>query len=137
MLIRAFSAFFLFCCTLCFASEPLETHDALLTEIVSNNCECVVNVTDDKVYVNPERIYPTSQGLFLCVGTDEYVPLPLLLSDDQGCYIQTGWIKVTSPCKFCGWERVSGGWKCPNQNCSSNQPKQDKPKDKPKAKPKK
>jgi len=94
---------------LSFASEPIETHDALLTEIVSNDCECIVNIADDKVYVKPERIFPTSQGLFLHLGTDLYFPFLLLFSDDQGCYIQSARIKVTSPCPHCGWERISRG----------------------------
>jgi len=121
MLKRTFFAFFLFCCTLGFASDPVNTHDALLTQIGSNDCECVVNVTDDKIYVNPERIFPTSQGLFLHIRANEYVALPLLFSDDQGCFIKAA--RISSPCKQCGEERLSGAFKCPNAKCPSNQPK--------------
>lgn len=125
MLLRALSAICLFCCTVCFSGELPEIHDALLAEIISNDCGCIVNIVDDKAYVNPERIFPTGQGLFLHVNVDQFVAIPLLHSDSQGCYIQpVSRIKVTSPCPHCGWDRISGALKCRNPDCPSNQPKE-------------
>ena len=125
MLIRALSIICLFCCSVCFSGQYPEKQDPLLTEIILNDCECIVNIVDDKAYVNPERIFATAQGLFLHVNADQFVAIPLLHSDSQGCYIRpVARIKVTSPCPHCGWERISGAWKCRNPDCPSNRPKE-------------
>jgi hypothetical protein len=125
MLLRALPVICLLYCTTCFSDEIQEMHDALLSEIVSSDCECIYNVVDGKAYINPERIFPTRQGLFLRVNANQYTPISLLYSDAQGCYIQSvSRIKVTSPCPHCGWDRISGAIKCRNPNCPSNQPKE-------------
>ncbi len=102
----------------------LEMDDAVLNEIIANDHCCISNVTDDKVYINPDRIFPTQHGLFLNVDEDRIVAIPVLYSDSQGCYIQVAArVKVTKPCPYCGWERTSGAFKCRNKDCPSNQPK--------------
>lgn len=120
---------FVFCsifCISCFANmDVLEINDAALNEIIANGHACTDGVADDKIYINPDRIIPTREGLFLNVDGERFIPIPLLHSDSQGCYIKPiARIRVTKPCPHCGWEIVSGAFKCRNPDCPSNKPKQ-------------
>lgn len=101
-----------------------ESNHALVEEIVANASECIVEVVDDKIYVNPARLFPTENGLFLHTRRDHYVAVPFLCSDEHGCYISVGLdAKITKPCPHCGRERISGAFKCRNPDCPSNRPK--------------
>lgn len=127
MLLRILSILNLFVCSTCFSHESTETDDTLLNKILANQSKCVVSVIDNKIYVNPERIFPTEQGIFLNVNEGEYITIPILYSDAQGCYVQQIFDRsVTKACPFCGWERVSNAIKCKNPACLSNQPKKKK-----------
>lgn len=129
MLLRILSIICLFFCTVCFSNESSEIDDPLLSEILATQDESIVNVIDNKIYVNPDKIFPTPQGLFLKIdeSKNQYIAIPTLHSDAQGCYVEQVFSrKVTSPCPHCGWERISWAIKCRNPNCPSNQPKPNK-----------
>ena len=127
MLLRILFVMGLFSSAVCFSHESPEPDDALLSEIFANQSECIISIVEDRIYVNPEKIFPTTQGLFLNVNEAEYIVIPTLHSDAQGCYIQQVYdTRVTKPCPYCGWERISGAFKCRNPNCPSNKPKEKK-----------
>lgn len=123
MLTRVFSVVFcLVFCTIGFTHQT-EMYDACINEIIANHCDCISDVVNDRIYIHADKVAVTPQGLFLNVN-DKCVGIPALYSDAQGIYIQKVLNrKVTSPCPFCGWERISGAIKCRNPNCPSNQPK--------------
>ncbi len=122
MFFRALFSILLVYSTTCFSSDFFESQNALIDEIVAHG-ECVAHVTEDKAYIKPENIIPTEQGIFVDLGNDHYVPIPTLFSDAEGCYVLTLSPKATKPCPFCGWERLSGIFKCRNPDCPSNRPK--------------
>lgn len=96
---------------------PGEPDDALIAEIVANDYSCVVGYSGEKIYLNPAKIIPSSQGLFLNLKDQEYVALPMLYSDESGCYI-TPTISVPSICPNCKGEYIA---KCHNPDCSGKQ----------------
>ncbi len=123
MLARVFSVLFLVFCSVSGFAHELEMHDTLINKILANDCDCVVGCVNDKIYVHPNKLAVTEYGLFLNIN-EEYVEIPALYSDAQGVYIQKIFRRsITSPCPLCGWERISGAFKCSNPNCPSNQPK--------------
>ncbi len=96
---------------------PDETDDALIAEIVANDYSCVAGYSGEKIYLNPAKIVPSSQGLFLNLKDQEYVVLPMLYSDEYGCYI-TPTIRAASKCPNCGESYIA---KCTNPNCPGKQ----------------
>ena len=55
---------------------PDEPDDALIAEIVANDYSCVVGYSEEKIYLNPAKIIPSSQGLFLNLKEQEYARSP-------------------------------------------------------------
>lgn len=80
-----------------------------------------LDITEDKIYLPSDRIYPTPEGIFLETEPGNFLPLSQLNADSAGCYVLR--VKVTKKCPFCDWERISYAFKCRNPNCPSNQPK--------------
>jgi len=42
--------------------------------------------SDGKVYLKPEAIVPTEQGLFVKTESGDYLEIPFLISGEHGCY---------------------------------------------------
>lgn len=114
----------------CCAQENISSQEeASVTQlIIENATSCVRDYEENKIYLKEERIHPTSEGVFILLNENgDYARIPLLRSDKSGCFLEyvheksMGYsVKVTSPCPFCGWERLSGAFKCKNPDCSSN-----------------
>lgn len=96
---------------------PDEPDDALIAEIVANDYSCVLGYSEERIYLNPEKIIPSNQGLFLNLKDQEYVVLPMLYSDEYGCYI-TPTIKVKPDCPDCKKPYLV---KCRNDECPGKQ----------------
>lgn len=76
---------------------------------------CVQSICNEKIYLKPEAILPTPDGLFLQVNDETIVPLPQLNSDANGCYIEcrcASWIG--RDCPNCGQYYVGS---CTNPDC--------------------
>lgn len=103
-------------------------------KIIENHNSCIKCIDENKLYLQEKNICPTQDGLFLVVNeAGDYVHLPSLLSDANGCYIhfsRTGLageknIEVRNKCPSCGERYIV---KCANKDCPSN--KKDKEKGK-------
>lgn len=114
------------CCAQENISPQEETSAAQL--ILENATSCIRAYDENKIYLKEEMIFPTSEGIYVLLNEKgEYARIPLLRSDQSGCFLEYGHgkamgysVKVTSKCPFCEWERLSGAFKCKNPDCSSN-----------------
>ncbi len=116
---RIFSCVMLFICTMTFVKiDANECHDALLDEIIAIDATCILGRIGEKVYLNPEKIIPSDQGLFLNLQNENYLPLQMIYSDENGCYITPMLsMKTTNTCPNCGQEYTA---RCRNPDCSGN-----------------
>ena len=123
MLFRLGCIFFALICFDGFSNEyATEQYDDLISEIIANEDTCVQVYSDERIYLDPKNIFPTTNGLFLRLNENQSVALPLVYADSDGCYIyQFSRWSITRPCPFCGWQRISTAFKCPNPECPSNQ----------------
>jgi hypothetical protein len=93
--------------------------EEILEKIISNESYCVqkYDYDHDRIYLSSENLYPTSNGIFLDLNGNEYIHLPLLQSDNSGCWIRAEKIKILNDCPFCGRPYFI---KCKNPSCPSN-----------------
>lgn len=84
------------------------TDEEIVSRIVSEQADSIAFVDSEKVFLKPEHIRVSPQGLFL-VSDDSCIPLQSLLSESRGCYLQT----------FAASTLASIGWfeKCPYPDC--------------------
>ena len=123
-MIKMFSSLLLILSISCFAKGASIDKNSLNNEIYSNYDHDEAKTENGKTYFNPDRLITTEHGIFFQLKSNDYIALPYLLSDSQGCYILSHSSKVTKKCPYCEWERVSGAFKCRNPNCPSNQTKE-------------
>ncbi len=102
-------------CT-CFAHDVSDTSDdGIIHQIAANQNTCVIGVAEEKIYLNPNRIYPTEQGLYLNLNDVDYVLLPSLNSDHNGCYVRPVCKRqILNICPGCGQQYFIS---CKNPNC--------------------
>ncbi|GEM_PF-3554452 len=105
-----------------FAHDATEAANSqVIDEILANTKTCMVGCSEDKIYLNANRLIPTEQGLYLNLNDVDYVLLPTLNSDSNGCYVSCG--SRVQPkmwqCPYCHlwWEL---GEKCQNKECPKN-----------------
>ncbi len=114
----------LFLCLLfCFS---LFADEALIYEIVEEHPDAIEFYEEGKLYLKPDRIRATPQGLFLySPDDDQWLPIVHMFSDTQGCYIaarsdiMSGSIlqPTTIRCTHCSCNyqpSVFNLFKCPN-----------------------
>ncbi len=80
------------------ANNPIDNE--LMDKIEANKNTCVCGYFEDKLYLHPNRIFPTEQGIYLNLNDVDYVLLPILNSDSRGCYLPC--VDVLSICPGCG-----------------------------------
>ena len=113
-----------------FAQDTIDIlDDGIIDEIVANKNTCVVGSSKDRIYLNPNRIFPTEKGLYLNLNDTDYVLLPTLNSDSQGCFIPI--IQILPICPGCGYEYFLS---CTNPECSLVQRKHEREREKERAK---
>ncbi|MBM3192285.1 MAG: hypothetical protein FJZ63_06530 [Chlamydiae bacterium] len=103
-------------CTTLFASRQ----ETILSEITANQDVCVRDFTEDKIYLNHSRILATSDGFFLQLNSENYLPIPLLYADQHGYYIpiRDEWSLRYWTCPVCGRENSVWTKKC--SGCSKS-----------------
>ena len=95
--IPALLSFFTF--NQCIQAES--NYGTLINQIIANEYFCVQEYEEEKIYLRAENIYPTENGLLLKVNDQDYICLLLLQSDNTGCYVPLGRMKVLNTCRFC------------------------------------
>ena len=115
-----------FASSICFAQKATDTiDDGIIEQIVANKNRCVISCSEDRIYLNPNRIFPTEQGLYLDLNDADYILLPALNSDSQGCFVPC--IDVLNTCPGCGLKYLIS---CKNENCPLVQRKRDREREK-------
>ncbi len=71
-----------------FTNDSLD-NEGILREL-SHNLDAVRFISRGRVYLNPERIIPSDQGMLLVKDDLTTILLPKVLSDQRGCYILGG-----------------------------------------------
>lgn len=75
--------------------------------------------TNEKIFLSPENLYLTENGIFLHLSGDKYVSIPCLYSDSNGCWVpysQVDNVDILNKCRFCGQRYF---YKCRNPECPS------------------
>jgi hypothetical protein len=119
-----------FISSICFAHEahyPLD--NGIMDKIEANKNTCVCGYSEDRVYLNPNRIFPTEQGIYLSLNDVDYVLLPTLNSDSNGCYLPC--IEIFNKCPGCGYDYFIS---CSRPECPLVQRKEERNREKERAK---
>ncbi len=75
-------------------TAPLQSEECnLLHKIVENQEYCVSSFDGDKIFMRPENIVPTAQGLCINLNGSELCPLPLLQFSKQGHFVQANFLQ--------------------------------------------
>lgn len=105
--------------SICFAQEEVDNLDVgIIDAIIANRNTCVVGNSEDKIYLDPNRIFPSEQGLYLQLNNNnEFILLPNLNSDGNGCFVLAAdrHPEIFNTCPGCGRKYfVSCNWPdCP------------------------
>lgn len=97
----------------------------LMDKIEANKNTCVSRYFKDKLYLNPDRIFPTEQGIYLNLNDEDYVLLPTLNSDNSGCYVPC--VQILNKCPGCGYDYFVS---CTRPDCPLVQQKQERKREK-------
>ena len=84
----------------------------VVQKIKQNEQYCVKKYEQEKIFLNPENISITNEGLILRVNSYESIPIPFLQSNNEGCFIsikiepKMNIIKERLPwsCDRCGYQ---------------------------------
>lgn len=74
---------------------------------MSEQPDAIIHYQEDKLYLKPERIIPTQNGLFL-YDNNSAIRLAVVFSDQQGCYI-----------RCVQYDELAGFYKCTNKDCNN------------------
>jgi hypothetical protein len=95
------------------------THkDVSLTvnQIIEQQPDSICRFDGERMYLIPHRIFPTTNGLFLC-NDQSSIFLPALLGDQNGVYLPCARkLKmrcINEKCRFCCWDAYQDGIECP------------------------
>jgi hypothetical protein len=110
-------------CSIGFAQDAADAIDnRIIDGILANKKTCMMSCSEDRIYLNTSRLLPTEQGLYLNLNDADYVLLPTLNSDSNGCYLLCGGRVQPKrwQCPYCHrwWDL---GEKCTNEECPTNQ----------------
>lgn len=92
--------------------------DAGLERILTTKNPAILQVVEDRIYVNPAQVFLTNHGIFLRIHDQEFIPIASVYSDGQGCYTSLAENRICNlipvdqfwpwHCKKCG--RWTTGW---------------------------
>jgi hypothetical protein len=105
-----------------FADDASEEWNNELQEAIQANETVVDHYDEDKIYLNPDKLHPTPQGVYLNLNDQEFIFVPMLISDAQGCYVNANIAWDPDPrsvCPGCGTRYIYGD--CGNSSCSEYQ----------------
>jgi hypothetical protein len=110
---RTFVILFVVVLSACFAHENTDfINDDAMEQIIANEANCVQRYEQDRIYLVPDKIFPTEHGLYLDVNGVNFIRLPNVSSDNNGCYIAKR--KILNDCPYCGQPYFI---RCKNPNC--------------------
>jgi len=93
--------------------------EGLIFEILMENLSAVKCIDRGKVYLKPERIVPSDEGLMLVTDDSSMILLPQIFSDKHGCFIQIITKTSLSSCVSCGFLFSTEGTHVCCPRCSS------------------
>ena len=102
----------------------------LMDKIIENQSYCIEAFEGNKIFIRPENIISTNQGLFIKVNEEELYKLPLIKFNKKGHYIECiinediNLLKTTKskeektkgPCPNCEVKTDKHGY-CRNKKC--------------------
>jgi len=111
-------------------AEMVQIHAAehhLIHKVFENQSYCVSAFEGDKIFIRPESIVSTNQGLFIDLNGVELYPLPLLQFNKNGHFMQGSFMhegellaakkeQTMGPCPECGASTNKYGI-CKNTQC--------------------
>ncbi len=127
---------FLILSSVCFADDAIDNwNDEAITQIITNKNICIERYENGKIYLKPDRIFPTEKGLYLNLNDQEYLFLSNLNSDAQGCFIPIKnaeivagqYLKIFNTCPGCQQEYFLT---CKNPNCPLKQQRKEREEEK-------
>jgi hypothetical protein len=107
---------------------PIQTTEHhLIHKVIENHQYCVSAFEGDRIFIRPENIVPTNQGLFVNLNGSEFCPLPLLQFNKNGHFIEGSFLQeielvaakkeaTKGPCPNCGVNTGKYGH-CKNEAC--------------------
>jgi hypothetical protein len=114
----------------CLAHEASNlTDNETMSKIEANKNVCVYGYSENRLYLNPNRIFPTEQGIYLNLNDVDYVLLPTLNSDSSGCYLPC--VQILNKCPGCGFDYFIS---CTRPECPLMQAKKEREREKERAK---
>lgn len=69
-------------------SVDVTSDEEVVSLILDHQEYCIEMVTADKIYLKPQKLFPSKEGVFLSVDQFVLVKIPRLFSDQDGCYIR-------------------------------------------------
>lgn len=87
--------------SICLANEayiPLDNE--VMDKIEANKNTCVAGYTENRIYLHSDRIVPTERGMYLNLNDKDFVLLPSVSSDSNGCYLPC--VQIFNICPGCG-----------------------------------
>ena len=115
-------AVFLSMLTTSLRSETELSENHLLYQIMENESYCVEQYSEEKIFLKPENIIFSRNGLLLNLNGYDLVSLPQVVVTHLGFYIEKNfWAsskkeKPLGPCPHCG-EDTDGKGICRNYRC--------------------
>ena len=98
---------------------PLETTEHhLIHKVIQNQQYCVSAFEGDKIFIRPEKIISTDQGLFINLNGSEYYPLPLLQFNKKGHFLEGSFAHGLELMTVNKKEETKGP--CPNCEVNTN-----------------
>ena len=87
-----------------------------VNQIMAEQPDSVFRFDEERMYLMPDRIIPTSKGLFLC-NEQSSIFLPALFGDQKGIYIpcvrKLRMMCANDNCGYCCWDAYADGIECP------------------------
>lgn len=121
MMAKFFMVMAIFIFSFSFAHQvDRSAYNEILDKIEANKNICVDGVSEDRIYLKPDRLFPTEQGIYLNLNDIDYVHLPILNSDSNGCYVPC--VRIFNICPGCGREYFIS---CSTPDCPLKQKRQD------------
>ena len=98
--------------TICYADNFSSDYIECVKNVLENEYHCVHKIDNDKIYINPENIFPTTQGVFINLNGYDHILAPQISSDLAGCFIESMGVTVDEmqisdgvmpmlPCPYC------------------------------------
>lgn len=115
--------FFLAFLFIFFSSLRAEAESYLLDILKETECTCVQGYEEDRIFINPENITLSEEGVILNLDGFKSVAIPLLQGSRNGVFLQQSFETILTsskeskgPCPNCGHLTTSKGV-CKNPDC--------------------